>query len=128
MKLKVQQVMDALVALTTIISEKRKMPQRAKYCLARMHTKLTSEFADASKQRDELIMAYDHVEEGTGRNIVPPDKVAEFAAAWKEIGDTEIEVDVEPIPISFFSTPDNNADGPINADEIIQLGDLMTGD
>jgi hypothetical protein len=55
---------------------------------------------------------------------VPPDKAAEFAEAWKEIGDEEIEVDVQPISLACLDLGDS-ADGSILAHELVTLGDLV---
>jgi hypothetical protein len=35
-----------------------------------------------------------------GQWQVPADKMPEFTAAWKAVGDEEIEVDVQPIPLA----------------------------
>ena len=132
MKLKAQLVFDAVPVIALIIREKRPLPQKGKYRLARMHAKLLPDFNTLSERRDAMIKAYDTplvtLTEGaapTGLYTVPEDKVSEFNAAWKEIGDEEIEVaDLEPIPIDQLTLA-NDANGAIEAIELITLGDLV---
>lgn len=138
MKLKVQQVMDSMLVVTNIINRQCSMPQRGKYLLARMHTKLLPEFKVMDARRDELIQAYNTPQTRTetgddGHPIqvsveglwqVPPEKMPEFTAAWKEIGDEEIDVDIQPLPLRAISMPDGS-DGMIEASELITLGDLV---
>ena len=155
MKLKVQHLMDATLVISTIIREDRNLPQKGKYRLARMHPKLNKEFLLVNAQRDEMIKAYDHREMvpnpagaipdevradiAASGNIhqlapkmiespewsVPADKIAEFMAAWQEIADQEIEVDVEPLPLDQLCFPGDLADGSIAAHEFIVLGGLV---
>lgn len=142
MKLKVQHVMDATLVITQIIREKRPMPQKGKYRLARIHDKLLPEFNTASAQRDDLIKAYDFhqkiiepgslVVEGHAPVLidgpeftVPPDKMEEFTAAWAKIAEEEIEIAVEPIPLAQLDMGDGVV-GAIEAGELIVLGDLVT--
>lgn len=136
MKLTVQHTMDAVLTISQIIRDRRPMPQKGAYRLARMHAKLLPEFNTISAQRDAMIKAYgthqtkttlcDGVEETveTEDFVVPPDKMGEFTAAWKKIGDEEIDVEIEPIPLSYLDLGDN-VDGSIRADELIVLGDLV---
>jgi hypothetical protein len=56
---------------------------------------------------------------------VPADKMPEFTAAWAEIAAQEIEVDVQPIPLSQLDLGDG-VDGSIEANEFIVLGDLVS--
>lgn len=144
MKLKVQHVFDATLVVAQIIRENRPMPQKGKYRLARLHAKLLPEFTTAAARRDEIITAYDHHEMMPGEPglytasdppqrvmisapqfSVPPDKLPEFNAAWAEIAGEEIEVDVEPVPLGCLDLGDN-ADGAIQAAELVTLGDLVT--
>lgn len=124
MKLKVQHVFEATLVVARIINENRPMPQRGKFRLARLHAKLLPEFTTIAARRDEMITAYDHLGE-TLQPTVPDDKLSEFAAAWTEIGDEEIEVDVEPVPLGCLDLGDA-ADGAIQANELVTLGDLVT--
>lgn len=149
MKLKAQQVFDATLAVSQIIRDNRPMPTKAAYRLARLHAKLLPEFQTLTARRDEMIKAYDHhpmilvhdydsnesvpktKENPLGQRLepsaefsVPADKLPEFNAAWKEIGDQEIEVDVEPVPLSCFDLGASMA-SPISASEFVILGDLV---
>ena len=141
MKLTVQKALDATITLTNIINRSAPMPLVGKFRLARMHAKLLPEFTLANAKRDEMITAYgyhpmeqvkaptpdepDAIELRTSDKFaVPPDKGAEFAAAWKEIGDQEIDVDVTPIPLAQLNLGDE-ANGSIEAHELIVLGDLV---
>lgn len=142
MKLKAQHVMDATLTVAQIIRDNRPMPQKGKYRLARLHAKLLPEFNTLSARRDEMITAYDHHEMvpppptmkdplGQGPCVpteqfsVPLDKMPEFTAAWSEIGNQEIEVDVEPVPLDCLDLGDNT-DGAISGLELATLGDLVT--
>lgn len=141
MKLTAQQVFDATLTLAQIIREKRPMPQKAKWLLARMHTKLLAEFNPIAAQRDELIRSYNYhppslkvvgmtdapvtVPDETNFTV-PPDKVTEFNAAWAEIGKTEIEVDVQPIALDVLCLA-SDANGGIEAIELQSLGGLISG-
>lgn len=133
MLLKVQHIFDATLIISQIIREQRRMPQRGKFRLARMHAKLLTEFNTANERRDEMIKSYDtHQKILSGdeivdgeQYIVPPGSLADFNASWKEIGDEEIDVDVQPIPISMLSLPDDE-NGAIEAHEIAILGDLLS--
>lgn len=137
MKLKVQTVMDATLLITQIINERRPMPQKGKYRLARMHAKLVPEFQLINAQRDAMIKAYGthqmkSVKDADGLEsfvetedfVVPADKMPEFIEAWKKIGDEEIELDIEPIPLAQLDLG-NGADGAIEASELITLGELV---
>lgn len=155
MKLKVQHVMDATLAISEIIRDNRPMPQKGKYRLARMHPKLNAEFMPINARRDELIKAYDYhpmvpnpannmsdemreaqAAQGNVAQLVPKmipsadfavpaDKINEFKAAWEEIANEEIEFDIEPIPLEQLCFADPNIDGSISGHEFIVLGDLV---
>jgi len=135
MKLKASLVYAAALIVAQIIRENRPMPQKGKYRLARLHAKLLPEFNVLNERRDEMIKAYDHFAEikdkdgavmaKAEQNSVPEDKMAEFTAAWEEIANQEIEVEVEPIPLSQLDLGDN-VDGSITGAELAGLGDLVT--
>ena len=138
MKLKVQHVMDSTLVLTKIINGQRALPQKGKYRIARMHAKLLPEFKVIDARRDEMIKAYGvrqvktEIEPGTGNILetetdgwqVPADKMPEFTEAWKQVGDEEIDLDVQPIPLSQLSLGDDQ-EGAIEAHELIILGELV---
>lgn len=145
MKLSIQHVMDATLVISQIIREDRKLPQKGKYRLARMHPKLNKEFATVNAQRDEMIIAYGFhpkvpnpafnqpAEEGVDvpefiespEYAVPADKLEEFQAKWSEFADQEIEINIEPIPLEQLCFPGDAEDGSITAHEFIILGDLV---
>ena len=139
MKLTLDRVFAAELILAAIINERRPMPLRGKFLLARMHTKLKPEFDTIAKQRDSMIEAYGHKEkmpvldfagERTGAEVdadnfsVPADKAQEWQAAWAEFSKTEIEVDVQPISIKELELA-GDGDGQINAGELQVLGELI---
>lgn len=136
MKLTVQHVMDATLVITRIIQEQRRLPQKGKYRLARMHSKLLPEFTLIHQRRDDMIKAYGtpKMEPVTGGEpgemratedfVVPLDKMTEFTAAWGEIASEQIEIDVEPIPLSQLDLGDD-VEGSIESTELIALGDLV---
>lgn len=129
MKLTVQQVFDALPVITNIINERRPIPQKGAYRLARLHAKLLREYATISEQRDGMIKAYDTPEmvhdAPTGNFTVPANKLAEFNAAWADVAKEEIEVDVQPVPLAQLDLGDDKA-ASINAHELVILGDLVS--
>ncbi len=144
MKLTVQHVFDATLVISQIIREQRRMPQKGKYRLARLHAKLLPEFNTINERRDDMIKAYNThnqiLDPGAiyaigstpptvdgEQFVVPPDKLVEFNTAWAEIGAEEIEIDIEPIPISLLSAP-NDENGVIEANELITLGGLISDD
>lgn len=142
MKLKVGHVFEAMFVLTRIINENRPLPQKGAYRVARLHAKLMPEFQTISARRDALITAYDH-KEVVAKTVpthpdepvldvladnfsVPPDKAAEFQAAWKDLAGEEIDVDVEAVPLAQIDLGDSVA-GCIHASELITLGELVAG-
>lgn len=146
MKLKAQQVWDAMMAVIEITNRQAKMTQKGKYRLARLHSKLSPEFDVLNVQRNTLIESYkthekipnpawDRADELVGeawidspRFVVPLDKLQEFNDNWKkQIADEEIDLDFSPIPIELLSLGDDT-DGSIQVAEIIALGELVTGD
>ena len=52
--------MDMTLLISQIIREGRQMPQKGKYRLARMHSKLMVEFTTINAQRDEMIPEVQH--------------------------------------------------------------------
>lgn len=145
-KLTVDQLLVALSHISTIIRERRPMPQRGKLAFAKMHTALTPTFNIYSKERDDLIASYDYhpmvprpakptdSEEDIAKGFVlephkefavPEDKMADFEAKWKPIGDKIIDLDVKPISVKLFNMGDM-VDGSIEANEIIEMGDLIS--
>lgn len=140
MKLTVRHLMDATLVVTQIINEKRPMPQKGKYRLARMHAKLLPEFNIANEQRDQLIKDYDtlqmeksvnpdgsEIELPTDRYIVPLEKMPEFNEKWGAVLSQVIDVDVQAIPLAQLDLGDS-VDGGISAQELVTLGCLVTDD
>lgn len=139
MKLKVQHVMDSMLVLTNIINRQCPMPQRGKYLIARMHAKLLPEFKTIDARRDAMIKAYGNPQTKTvtnpetgveyqtpveGQWQVPPEMMGEFTAAWEEIGEEEIDVDISPLPLTALCMP-NGTEGLIESGEFITLGELV---
>ena len=139
MKLTVEKVRLATLVLAAIIRDDRPMSQKGKYRIARMHSKLFAEFQTINPQREGMIKAYNThqviksfdqstgtvTEKETDEWTVPDDKLAEFNSAWDKIGDEEIEVDVQPIPLALLDRGDDQ-NGSITANDLIVLGELVT--
>lgn len=129
MELTVQQVFDATPILASIIREKRPLPQKGAYRVARMHTKLLAEWTPIATRHDALVM--DYAEPAAADSAepvsVPPDKLAEFQTKWAEIAGEKITVEVEPIPLAHLDLGDSVA-GALTAGELVTLGDLVRGD
>lgn len=106
MKISVTKMMVAFATLVEVINAPRELPQKAKYRLGRLYDALTAEYQRAVANRDELIKEFGEeiveAEKPTGRWHVPEtsEKYKDFVAAWAPIGDSEIEVSVQPIPLS----------------------------
>lgn len=142
MKTTVQNLMNATLTLAVIVNEKRRLSSKGQYRVARLHSKLLPEFKVIDARRDEMIRAYNNPQTKTvtlpetgataevpveGQWQVPADKMPEFTAAWKIIGDEEIEIDAQPIPLSYLDFGEG-VEGSIAADEFIALGDFVTED
>lgn len=124
MKMTAQQIMDAYLTLRRIANEGRAMPQKGKYRVARMLSKLQPDAQPILEQYDAMIMTYGHKEPDAPGNSVPPDKLPEFLAKWKaEVGGEEHDVDIEPIPLDQLDVGGPN--GSIHANEFLALADLV---
>lgn len=155
LNMKVQQVMDATIVLSTIIRDNRRLPTKGKYWLSRLHAKLLPIFNKYNDERDAAIAVFNFypevpnpenhlsdearqamIEGGMIAQVppkmitskvmaVPPDQMKAFTDNWRKTGETEIEVDVTPIQIDVLCFPGDLADGEITAHEFIILGDLI---
>lgn len=139
MLLKVGQVFQAAETVTAIINSNRPLPGNGAYRLSRLYGKLKVEYDLIAAERRKIIEAYDHkvptidgkVVEETEANLnhanvvmvpgVPPSKSEEFTAWWKDYSSEEIEVAVEPIPLTQLGDV-------ITAGEYVVLGDLVNGE
>lgn len=145
MKLTIGQIHIAVQVISTILRERRPMPQRGKFALAKMHSALLPKWEEIDKQRDELIKTYNHhpvmrraataadteeeikigyVEKVSDEFGVPDDKARDFAEKWKLIGEDEVEADVKPISVKLFDLG-TGSDGSIEGAEIIEMGNLV---
>jgi hypothetical protein len=124
MRLTAQQIFEATPVLASIINERRPMPLKGAYRLARMHAKLYAEFLPIEAKRDEIITAYRHRAAEDAPMSVPTEKLADFRVKWAEIAGETVDVDIEPIPLSLLDLGDETA-GSISALELISLGDLV---
>lgn len=127
MKLKAQTVYNATLIVAGIIREKRPLPTKGSYRLARLHAKLSPEFDVLNRKRDAMIRTIGVQDEDGINYTVPDEKMPEFTADWAEIAEEEIEVDVEPIPLSQLDLGPNVASS-ITAGELLELGDLVADD
>lgn len=130
MELTALQVYEAAPVVARIINEKRPLPQKGSYRMARLYNALKPEYDTINQRRDALISAYDYRAptwdgpEGSEPPLsVPPDKIGEFLAAWKEIAEEKIEVPVQPVPLEQLILAD--VPGSIEAAEFIALGPLV---
>ena len=138
MMLKIGHIYQATETLWGIIDNKRALPGKGAYGISRLYAKLKPEYDLIAKRRDAMIEAYDHHEMvnppmtkedplGQGEKVpspnfsVPPDKVAEYRAAWAEVAAEEIEVDVQPLSLSHLGDV-------ITAGEFVALDDLVKED
>jgi hypothetical protein len=127
MRLTAQRVFDVTQLLATIINEKRPMPLKGAYRLARLHAKLKPEFDVIAGRRDAIITAYGCLREGDGVPQVPADQMADFQAKWGELAAEALEVDVQPILLAQLDLGDQ-VPGALTALELSSLGDLVVDD
>lgn len=136
MKLKIGHVFEAAETVTTIINEKRPLPQKGAYRLARLYAKLKPEYDLIAARRNAMIEAYDYKPphsiqiEGEPERLadnfsVPVEKLEHWKKAWTEVANEEIEVDVQPVRLEYLCAPDGGV-GAITAAELIVLDDLVT--
>ncbi len=124
MKLTLNQVFTAHQVISLIISEKRVLPLKGSYRLARMLKKMQPELEPIAAKYDAMLAEHATPIEGqAGQYTLTP----AFAAAWADFSKDEIDVDVEPIPLEQLDLGDNVA-GAISLGELITLGDLVKGD
>ena len=117
-------------AVVTIINEKRPLPQKGAYRLARLYDKLLPEYNTINARRIELIkplVPKDEAGEIMPGAEVPPEKIAEWQAVWADFAKEEIEVTVEAVPLAQLVMGDD-VPGSITVAELIQLGDLVKDD
>lgn len=132
MKLSAKNVYEATPILAAAINQDRPMPQKGKYRIARMHAKLYPEWRLLEDRREAILAAYrvstvvknEDGSEGT-MTAIPDDKLPAAEAEWVAILATEIDVDVEPIPLAVLDLGDN-ANGSMSAQDLMALGDLVT--
>lgn len=126
MKMKAAQLLDAYITLTAIINEKRRLPQKGAYRIARMHSKLSSEAMLVDGQRNELIRKHGSEIFGGPDGLqltgykVKESAEEEYRKEWMTIAEEDIELDVEPIPLEQLGT-----EGTILPNEFHHLGPLV---
>lgn len=126
MKMTAQRIMDVYLLLRRISNERRPLPQKGAYRIARMLSKMQADATPILEQYDALITTYGYKEEGAPVNSVPADKVDEFREKWKTtVGGEEHELDLEPMPIDHLDN--GSRSGSLSVDELILLDDLVTG-
>jgi hypothetical protein len=126
MKMTAQRIMDVYLLLRRISNERRPLPQKGAYRVARMLSKMQADATPILEQYDALITSYGYIPEGKQVNEVPADKLAEFLAKWKEtLGGEEHELDLEPMPIDHLDN--GSRSGSLSVDELLLLDDLVTG-
>lgn len=135
MLLKIGHVFQAAETVTAIINSNRPLPGKGAYRLSRLYGKLKTEYDLIVARRNSMIATYGHKEMLTAKDMatgedvqteaqnfsVPMDRMTEFTAAWAEVCAEEIEVSVEPIPLSQLGDV-------ITAGEYVVLGDLVNGE
>lgn len=131
MKLDAGKVFAVFPILSDIINEKRVLPMKGAYRIARMAAKLQPEYQLIAAKRDSIITDYNYLATPPGGGpavpTVPDHMTEDFQAKVRELLDTEIDVDIEPILLSQLDLgPDRPAE--ISAGELVVLGDLIVDD
>lgn len=146
MKLKVEHIFEAMVTLSQIIRDERHLPLKGNYHLARLHAKLLPDFQVISTKRDEIIKSFDvhqkipdptfvwdRTQDPMQQNIpmidgpgyiITPELQEAFIAQWKPLGEEEIEIDLQPIPLASLDLGQTTIGG-ITARELSILGELV---
>lgn len=141
MLLKVGHVFQAAPVITQIINSNRPLPSKGAYRFSRLYAKLKPEYDLIAARRNSMIEAYGHKEILTAKDVetgedvqteaqnfsVPMEKMPEFNAAWAEVANEEIEVAVEPIPLSHLSAGED-IPSAITAGEFVVLDGLVKED
>ena len=131
MKIAAKTVYEATPILAAVINQDRPMPQKGKYRIARLHAKLYPEWRLLEDRRESILAAYrvstvvknEDGSEGT-LTAIPDDQLPTAEAEWLAILSTEIDLDVEPIPLAAVDLGDNT-NGSLSAQDLMSLGDLV---
>lgn len=132
MKLSAGRIHDAVQALNGIMQSpnSRKVPQIAKYRLARMHAILEKEATLIEAERSKLVMELgeevfldpEKTKSGGWRvDQANVPKFTEYVKRWTEIRAQELEVTIEPITLTTLG---DSAEG-LEVDEFKALGELI---
>jgi len=134
MKVKVGIILQAQSVLKKIIEEKRPLPTKGKYRIVRLFETLTKEADIIEGQRVVLIKQFGIVNSDNSWQVEARN-VERFQAEWNKILEDEIDVNIQPIPLSYLEAPAQveivGDDGirkmidPISLDELLFLGPLV---
>ncbi len=127
MKLKLHDVWNICMILEITKQRGAAMPDSAKWWLARLARKLKPEFQALNAQRDEMIKSYGKLNK-EGQFCITPDVNDDFSKRWNDLTNGEVEVAVDPRPLSFFRFAEVDAtksDGPLSVAEMVALEPLI---
>lgn len=98
MKIKVRD----LYAINSVMQRVAMQPMEAAaaFKIGRILRKISEPVSDAEAQRMSLLRKYGYTD---GQQFtVPPERMEEFLSEFNPVLDTEVEVDVAPVPASLF--------------------------
>ena len=105
-KLTVQQIVDANQAIRDILQEK--VPVMLSFRLALINKALEPTMTSYGNSRDELLNQYGTPVEGAyGQFKIDPENTAAFNDSLQALLASEIEVDINPIPLQLFDGAGN---------------------
>lgn len=101
-KITVEQLVGAWPSMVALAGMKLKI--QPSFWVSRTFRKLEPEFQDWDRQRIELLKAHGATEKapGTGQFDVPDDQQAAVDEVFRELMESEIEIDVEQKPTRFL--------------------------
>ena len=114
-KLTVQQIVDANQAVNDILQEK--VPVMLSFRLALINKALEPTMTSYGNSRDELLSQYGTPVEGAyGQFTIKPEHTVAFNDSLRAVLASDVEVDVNPIPLHLF-----NGAGNVKGSAIVNL-------
>ncbi len=146
MNIKAQHLMDATLVMSNIIRSNRKLPNKGKFLLGRMHAKIQPEFIRINNERDDIIKSY-----GFRMDVPNPEynpNAEETRTKLTEAGRIQeaMKIKVEPKTIETDAVPEDKGEDfekrwgeianaeievevtPIHIDDLCFPGDLEDGE
>ena len=108
MKLKLSQIVESFEAIKRVGNEK--MPIKTAWNIQRNMRLIAPEFDAWEEKRAELIKNKYGAKDEKGNFLVTPNNMNVFREEMKTLGDVEIELDIQTIPMDDFKADISPAD------------------